>query len=171
VRTKCTNCRDYFPKGSEWWSNSVQRICSEECFNEYTETRRRKGRERVSKKTYSSSGGKIPPVLRHYIHDRDRYCRMCGDAGYEVHHVTFRSQGGKHEQSNLILLCTVCHHTKAHGAEARRYAQLFRAYIWLAEVEGKAMPWPVVVRRHGWMVEPDLPVEELRHFGSMTRIA
>lgn len=41
--------------------------------------------------------------------DQDR-CRVCGSGqGVEVHHVTFRSQGGTHDTSNLVCLCQSCH--------------------------------------------------------------
>lgn len=41
--------------------------------------------------------------------DLDR-CRVCGSGqGVEVHHVTFRSQGGGHGTSNLACLCVSCH--------------------------------------------------------------
>jgi 5-methylcytosine-specific restriction endonuclease McrA len=163
VRVKCTNCRDFFPKGTEWWSNNMQRICSEECFNEWTESRRRKARERKpNRKRYSAKkqARMIPPELRHHIVDRDVFCRVCGHRGQEVHHVTFRSQGGKNEMSNLILLCTTCHHTKAHGPDARKYAQLFRAHIWLTYLRGRTLPWETMIRRYGWMVDPELPEDE-----------
>lgn len=32
----------------------------------------------------------------------------------EVHHIVFRSQGGPHEEWNLIALCKLCH-MRAHG--------------------------------------------------------
>jgi 5-methylcytosine-specific restriction endonuclease McrA len=50
-------------------------------------------------------------------------CERCGrrvtknfgnmDAGH-CHHKVKRSQGGKHESDNLMLLCAVCH-SQAHG--------------------------------------------------------
>ena len=50
--------------------------------------------------------------------DRDWHrCRVCGwggGGGLNIHHILFRSQGGKDELSNLILLCRPCH-DKAHG--------------------------------------------------------
>lgn len=165
MRTKCTNCRDYFPKGTEWWSNNVQRVCSEECFNEYTESRRQKARDRRPKKSPApkSQAHRIPPEIRHHVEDRDVHCRICGYPGQEVHHVTFRSQGGKHEVSNLIFLCTECHHGKAHGSEAKQYAQLFRAHIWLAEVVGRPRRWDDLIEGYGWMIDGGLPIAEWEH--------
>lgn len=46
--------------------------------------------------------------------DLDR-CRWCGlGQDTQVHHIVFRSQGGKDTKSNLITLCGD-HHRKAHG--------------------------------------------------------
>ena len=42
-------------------------------------------------------------------------CRTRGDfRGLAIHHKIKRSQGGKHELNNLILLCGR-HHAEAHG--------------------------------------------------------
>jgi len=46
--------------------------------------------------------------------NRDNYtCQYCKgkhrDSKLEVHHLTFRSQGGSDEESNLITLCHTCH--------------------------------------------------------------
>ena len=41
--------------------------------------------------------------------DGDR-CRVCGHCySVEVHHITFRSQGGGHDPENLVCLCAECH--------------------------------------------------------------
>lgn len=152
MRTKCTNCRDFFPKGTERWSNQLQRICSEECLNEYMEARRLKSRAASKKAPKKYSKRKleqiIPPELRHAVKKRDGHCRCCGRQGHEIHHVLFRSQGGANERSNLIFLCHECHHTHAHGPEAKRYRRLFRAYIWLAEVEGRSYSWEHLVDQY-----------------------
>ncbi len=34
--------------------------------------------------------------------------------GTEVHHIRFRSQGGNDEETNLCLLCKICHDAR-HG--------------------------------------------------------
>lgn len=36
-------------------------------------------------------------------------CRACGWPGDHVHHVVYRSRGGGHDTSNLIVLCLRCH--------------------------------------------------------------
>lgn len=158
MRTRCTNCRDYFEKGTEWWGNNLQRICSEECFNEYTEARRQKARARKPK-TYSKKRLErtLQPALRHEITDRDKNCRVCNRRGHEVHHIKFRSQGGKNDRLNLILLCNDCHHNKAHSEQAKLYAQLFRAYIWLYYTTGHRIEWGRMVEQYGELV--DVPYE------------
>jgi 5-methylcytosine-specific restriction endonuclease McrA len=40
--------------------------------------------------------------------DRGR-CVVCGRPGREVHHVLYRSHGGRSEPGNLALLCLRCH--------------------------------------------------------------
>jgi 5-methylcytosine-specific restriction endonuclease McrA len=48
-------------------------------------------------------------------------CRSCGfRSGLHVHHITFRSQQGTDEASNLITLCSSCHrgvHQDVKGGE------------------------------------------------------
>jgi 5-methylcytosine-specific restriction endonuclease McrA len=44
------------------------------------------------------------------VRDRDRdRCVVCGFPHVQVHHIRFRSQGGKHETFNLVCLCAECH--------------------------------------------------------------
>jgi 5-methylcytosine-specific restriction endonuclease McrA len=49
---------------------------------------------------------KVQTLVR--IRDKAR-CVVCGKPGWEVHHVVYRSHGGKDEPRNLALLCKVCH--------------------------------------------------------------
>lgn len=52
------------------------------------------------------------------VRERDLWrCRACGKAELlEVHHITFRSQGGEDTLENLITLCKH-HHMAAHRYE------------------------------------------------------
>lgn len=51
------------------------------------------------------------------VAERDDYlCRVCGSKAVDVHHIIFRSHGGKDEPDNLICLCRRCHE-KAHADE------------------------------------------------------
>lgn len=36
-------------------------------------------------------------------------CRACGKPGNQIHHIVYRSHGGKDVASNLILTCSRCH--------------------------------------------------------------
>ena len=48
------------------------------------------------------------------------YCEVCGRTGaLGFHHIVFRSQGGKNELNNIILLCHKCHE-KAHRSREFR---------------------------------------------------
>jgi 5-methylcytosine-specific restriction endonuclease McrA len=52
---------------------------------------------------------------REFVRKRDKgRCLVCGKPGHEVHHVTMRSRGGKHDPRNLVLLCST-HHRECHG--------------------------------------------------------
>lgn len=54
--------------------------------------------------------------VRKFVLSRDGHCcRACGSShGLEVHHVVFRSLGGRDEASNLVALCDDCHRS-VHG--------------------------------------------------------
>lgn len=41
-------------------------------------------------------------------------CAVCGCRAVDIHHIKFKSQGGKDEINNLIALCRE-DHTKAHN--------------------------------------------------------
>jgi hypothetical protein len=45
---------------------------------------------------------------------RDKRCRLCGKPGTDVHHIEFRSRGGKDVPENLILVCRFDHES-LHG--------------------------------------------------------
>jgi hypothetical protein len=56
----------------------------------------------------------IPKKVRDQVNARDRWCRGCGAQGTQVHHIKFKSQGGRDELWNLVRLCNDCH-PKAHN--------------------------------------------------------
>jgi len=62
----------------------------------------------------------IPPALRRAVLNRDgRRCTVpgCSHATFvDVHHIKPRSEGGRHEASNLLTLCSA-HHRAAHRGE------------------------------------------------------
>ena len=41
-------------------------------------------------------------------------CACCNSKSIDIHHLIFKSQGGKDEPDNLISLCRECHN-KAHA--------------------------------------------------------
>lgn len=47
-------------------------------------------------------------------------------ANLEVHHILYRSQGGGHDQENLITLCNTCH-GRAHSNKKRYQPILLEA--------------------------------------------
>lgn len=53
-----------------------------------------------------------------YVSMRDKdLCQVCGVAGCELHHILYKSQGGKDVPNNLVMLCNLCHH-KEHSVKA-----------------------------------------------------
>lgn len=43
-------------------------------------------------------------------------CENCGSGAVDVHHITFKSQGGGNNIENLIGVCRSCHN-KAHNSK------------------------------------------------------
>ncbi len=52
-------------------------------------------------------------------------CRCCGKPGFDLHHIVYRSRGGKDTEDNLVTTCRACHTAihqhalKVYGADAR----------------------------------------------------
>lgn len=55
----------------------------------------------------------IPERVRREVLDRDNeQCQLCGTSGanrLQLHHVIYRSHGGRHDEENLVTLCWRCH--------------------------------------------------------------
>jgi len=88
-------------------------------------------RERIACDAAVSEPGKrntttIPPRIRRQILARDRHrCQYpgCGRTRFlEVHHIAPRNRGGTNDPTNLITLCSACHHL--HHARADHPPQL-----------------------------------------------
>ncbi len=49
--------------------------------------------------------------LKHFGYGIDNVilCEQCGKKAVDIHHIIYRSQGGKDEIVNLIALCRKCH--------------------------------------------------------------
>jgi 5-methylcytosine-specific restriction endonuclease McrA len=149
TRAKCTNCKGYFPQPTFFYSNALQRFCTEKCFTEH-QTRKTPSKTAVKAKKAMkrSAPPKIPVQIRIRIKQRDGFCcRWCGKPGQEVHHIHYRSEGGENEDSNLIYLCMVCH-AKAHSSK-EAYKPLLLATIWLHYMEGRQWSVPAVARYLG----------------------
>ena len=60
----------------------------------------------------------IPVHLRRAVRLRDQHCRFPGcdtpPAGCDVHHITHRTNGGRHALTNLTLLCRFHHLVAIH---------------------------------------------------------
>jgi DNA-binding transcriptional ArsR family regulator len=52
-------------------------------------------------------------IKRKIIQQSNGKCRICGDNGNEIHHIEPYCIGGKHELTNLELLCKRCHELKS----------------------------------------------------------
>ena len=68
---------------------------------------------------------------RKYILERDgQTCVLChrSDLPLHVHHIVSRGAGGPDEYTNLVSLCYLCHHSKAHGREGAIYKEQLLAY-------------------------------------------
>jgi 5-methylcytosine-specific restriction endonuclease McrA len=61
----------------------------------------------------------ITKELRAYVLTRDNgLCQMCGKQGYHIHHIIYKSLGGKNTANNLITLCEE-HHTSNEGIHGK----------------------------------------------------
>lgn len=120
AKLKCAGCREYIDK-EDAVRIGIQSFCNAAC-------RLSAGKKvsRVKKRRTPGTDFRI----RRRVRERDKSCRFCGTArNLHVHHVTYRSQGGSDEDSNLITLCFE-HHALVH-TDKDRFAPLCRGVIWL----------------------------------------
>lgn len=91
------------------------------------ERHERAGQRSVARRKSRNDGPST--AVRRRIRRRDKCCRWCGsNDALEVHHITYRSELGGHEDTNLITLCFICH-KKAHASK-RTWQPVLRAVIW-----------------------------------------
>ncbi len=66
---------------------------------------------------------KIPPEVRKYVFERDRYqCKSCGKTNLDnltIDHIIALAHGGKNDISNLQTLCLTCNQQKKHHFDSR----------------------------------------------------
>lgn len=76
-------------------------------------------RRRVPKR---GERGKFDAKTRQKIWERDNgLCQMCFSPGTEIHHVKFRSQGGRGVFTNGLTLCQSCHRKVHDDRELAEY--------------------------------------------------
>lgn len=124
-----------------------QGVCGADCLEALVTRARRRHTNRVDsrarrKTTRNGRSDSIPFSVRAQVRRRDHErCRMCGTSdNLQVHHITYRSQGGSDDPTNLITLC-VYHHNNGSGSvhdNKRRWQPVCRAYVWVRYVEGRA---------------------------------
>lgn len=134
TRVRCAGCRAWYERtamlrlGLGW-------VCSREC-QALTEVRRAERVEAQIERRATRQGVEVVVVPPHppnrksgpssekklFIRERDgKRCRMCGTTYLlHVHHVKYRSEGGGHDEANLITLC-LRHHDLVHSS--KRYWQ------------------------------------------------
>jgi 5-methylcytosine-specific restriction endonuclease McrA len=65
-------------------------------------------------------------IRQHLLQEHGGICQNCGRApgflGLSLHHIVFKSRGGKTNYENCVLICSSCHQI-AHGIGGRRDAQ------------------------------------------------
>ncbi|KKK76184.1 hypothetical protein LCGC14_2866190, partial [marine sediment metagenome] len=73
---------------------------------------------------FTRKGNPMDERQRLRIWDRDNgTCQLCGGPGSEINHIEHKGLGGRHGEakkrsesdSNLQLVCLICHRTKIHG--------------------------------------------------------
>lgn len=120
-------------------------VCDSVCVQQAREKVLSASKRRAARRP---AGRAVTASVRERIHARDRVCRGCGGTtGLHIHHVIHRSQGGKHHEGNLILLCVTCHGT-AHS-EHVRWQPLLQELIRLQYDEGLYLTVPQLERRLG----------------------
>jgi len=106
VSVECANCGKATPRKQRAQRRSKRLFCSVECAN-------------AGQKTRDSDTLRYGPgwkQRRSEIRARDRLCRLCGmtpeanQSALHVHHLVPYKYGGTNHPSNLIALCSSCHH-------------------------------------------------------------
>ena len=69
--------------------------------------------------------GHVRIYFEHFGHGIDDIilCESCYMKADDIHHLKYRSQGGKDEISNLMALCRDCHNDAHNEVHDRKYYQ------------------------------------------------
>lgn len=69
-----------------------------------------------------SSRNNFNKSVRDAVYERDNgLCQMCMSKGTEIHHVVFKSRGGRGVATNGLTLCQHCHRKVHMNAELTDY--------------------------------------------------
>lgn len=102
MKVRCSFCKTYCDKDSpDLWRSGIQTFCSFEHYVKYRNKIKSTPRKRPN----------MESDLRETVIAADgNRCRNCGVTyGLRVHHVRYRSEGGKDAEENLLTLCDQCH--------------------------------------------------------------
>lgn len=163
-KARCTFCKEYFP-AEELRRAGLAGVCSETCLAGLVQKSRDKRARREKTKERKKNSPRLGGTTRKKVRERDLHvCSWCGVRPLrgEVHHIIYRSQGGKDTMHNLILLCDE-HHRMAHSNK-RLWQPVLLAYIWIYYAEDKRLLIPEVLRRlveHGGHPDPELAGKKL----------
>lgn len=138
VRCALKSCKKYVPR-EEAYRVGIQSFCDQQHYVEYGNT---------PSKTVKKKKADIPDELRDLVYELDGYqCRFCRSrSNLHLHHVFYRSEGGLHEQSNLLTLCMDCHNPIVH-ADKKRWQPLCLGVIWLRSQGDKHTTVPLLEKR------------------------
>jgi len=118
MKVRCKTCREYVER-EDALRTGVMSFCDSNCLGKYQWKLNKKRLKRAP----------MPRDLRMDVMARDGYrCTYCGDRHQlVVHHVRYRSEGGKDSMDNLITLCEK-HHLLVH-TDKSVYQPMCLAYI------------------------------------------
>lgn len=157
MKVRCVGCKEWvlrdgcIPYGLSW-------CCNEGCRWKAIRRQQKKvaeHKEKIAKRGYKIARPKPKAVTRNdpsserkeYVRQRDgKRCRMCGtDKSLHVHHIRYKSEGGKHGERNLVTLCLTCH-DRVHG-QKRHWQPVLVELIRYHYEEGLFLTVPEVERR------------------------
>lgn len=108
-------------------------FCSDEHMYAHQYEKQKETRVRQAK---AARAADIPHDVRQRTFEADGHrCRFCGtEYVLHLHHIKYRSEGGPHEVSNLIVLCLACHEL-VHTNKGR-FQPLLQEIVWRRDTHG-----------------------------------
>ena len=115
-----------FYRNKRWCGNS---LCQQNIDYKVKHSNYKKAKKKIEKGTFRHG---VRPDVREYIKNRDDFtCRLCTkkplNNGMQVHHIVPVASGGEDDNTNLVLLCNVCH-TNLHKDGWENYVKLLKQY-------------------------------------------